>query len=73
MRELARVNFDTTLAAAEWHVGDSEFESHQRCKGFNLLKINMVRVSGAALARELMGRVLGSVAGDSLELAVVSA
>jgi hypothetical protein len=33
----------------------------------------MVRVSGAALARELMGRVLGSVAGDSLELAVVSA
>jgi len=71
--EFARVYFNATLAAAEWHVCDSEFKCHQRSKSFNLLKINVVGVSGATLAWEFVGGVLGSIAGDGFKLAVVSA
>jgi hypothetical protein len=73
LREQARVDFNSTLAATKWHVCDSEFESHQRSKSFNLLKIDVVGVSSATLAGELVSRMLGSIAGDGLEFAVVSA
>jgi hypothetical protein len=49
------------------------FESHEGSQGLNFLKIDMVRISGTTLAGKLVGRVLGSVACNSLKSTVVTA
>jgi hypothetical protein len=72
LREFTRVDLDASLTAAEWNISDSEFESHERSKGLNLLKIDVVGVSCAAFAWKLVSGVLSSVAGDGLKLSVVS-
>jgi hypothetical protein len=64
--EFTGVDLDTTLTATEWDIGDGELEGHQGGKGLNFLKIDVIRVSSTALAGELVGGVLGSVASDSL-------
>ena len=72
LRILPGVNLDSTLGTTERNVGDGEFEGHERSEGLNFLEIDVLRVASTALNGELMGRVLGSVASDSLEVTVVS-
>jgi len=71
--KLTRVDLDTTLAATEWDISDGKLEGHQGSKSLNLLKIDVFGVTGTTLAGELMGRVLSSVACNSLEGTVISA
>ena len=70
--EFAGVDCDTTLSSTEGNVGNSKFESHEARESFNFLEVDVLRVAGSTLARELVGRVLCAVAGDSVEVAVVA-
>jgi len=72
-RVLAGVNLDTTLGAAEGNISDGKLEGHERSQGLDLLQIDAISVTSTTLDGELVGGVLGSVAGDGLEGAVVSA
>jgi len=72
LRVLSGVNLDSTLGTTEGNVGDGKFEGHEGGKGLDFLEIDVLRVAGASFDGELMGGVLGSVAGDGLEVTVVS-
>jgi hypothetical protein len=69
----ARVNFDSTFATTERNISNSEFESHQTSEGLNFLQIDMVGVTSTTLAGKLVSWVLGSVAGNSVEVTVIAA
>jgi len=70
---MAGVNLDATLATTEGNIGNSELEGHQTGKSLNLLEVDVVGVASATLAGELVSGVLGSVAGDGVEVTVVTA
>jgi len=70
--KLTGVDLDATLATTEWNVSDCELEGHKGRESLDFLEIDVVRVSGTALARELVGGVLSSVAGDSLKSSIVT-
>lgn len=53
--KLTGVDLDTTLCTTEWNIGDGELECHKGSKSLNFLKIDVVGVSCATLARKLMG------------------
>ena len=72
LRVLSGVNLDSALGTTEGDVGDGKLEGHEGGEGLDLLEIDVVRVASTALDWELVGGVLGSVAGDGLEVTVVS-
>ena len=55
-----RVDLYSAFCTAEGDVSNGELESHERCQGFYLLKINVRGVTGTTLDRKFVGRVLGS-------------
>jgi len=68
----AGVNCNSTFASTEGNISNGKFESHKAGKSLNLLKIDVGRVTGTTLAGELVSRVLGTVAGDSVKVSVVT-
>ena len=54
------VDLHSSLGATEGNVGDGEFEGHETGESLDLLKIDVVGVSGTSLDGELVGGVLGS-------------
>mmetsp|Transcript_34300 Transcript_34300/g.45174 ORF Transcript_34300/g.45174 Transcript_34300/m.45174 type:complete len:322 (+) Transcript_34300:732-1697(+) len=73
LRVLAGVNFDTTLGTTERNVSDGELEGHEGSESLDFLKIDVLGVACATFDGELVSGVLGSVASDGLEGAVISA
>lgn len=73
LRVLFGVNLNTAFGATEGHISDLQLESHERGKGHTLLNVDVRSVSSAALDWQMVVLVLGSVANDILDLAVVSA
>jgi len=69
--KISRLNLNSTLGTTEGDVSDSELESHERSEGFDFLEIDVRRVSGSSLDGELVSGVLGSVAGDHFERAII--
>jgi hypothetical protein len=55
LREFTGVDLDSTLATTEWNISNGEFESHEGSESLDLLKIDVIRVSGATFAGELVG------------------
>lgn len=73
LRVLLGINLDSTFGTTEGNVSDSKFESHERCKSHNFLKINSGVVSCATFDWKFVVLVLGTVAGDSFNRTIVTA
>lgn len=70
---LLGVNLNATFSATEGNICDGELEGHQRSERHDFLQVHVGRITGSALDRKLVMLVLGTVANDALDGAVVSA
>lgn len=69
---LLGVNFNAALSTAEGDISDCELEGHQRGERHDFLQVNVGIIASSTLDRKLVMLVLGAVADDALDLAVVS-
>ena len=67
------VNLDTTFGTAERNISDCELEGHQGGERHDFLKVDVFVITGSTLDRKLVMLVLGAVADDAFDAAVVSA
>ena len=65
-RVLFRINRDSSLGSAKWHISDRALPGHKSGKSLDLIHIDVGRVSHTALGWEAVVRVLSSVAGENL-------
>ena len=72
LRVLSGVNLDSTFSSTEGNISDGKLEGHQGSESLDLLKIDVIGVTSATFDGELVSGVLGSVAGDGLEGAIIS-
>jgi hypothetical protein len=70
---LLGINLNATLGTTEGNICDGELEGHQRGERHDFLQVHVGRITGSALDRKLVMLVLGTVANDALDGAVVSA
>jgi hypothetical protein len=70
---LLGVNLNATFSTTEGNICDGELEGHQRSERHDFLQVHVGRITGSALDRKLVMLVLGTVANDALDGAVVSA
>jgi hypothetical protein len=72
LRVVSWVDFDSTFSTTEWDISNSELEGHEGCERHHFLKIDTSIVSCASLDWKFVMLVLGTVASDVLNCAVVT-